>query len=167
MLKELSKRHDEWLAMAVAMGAGELAEDVVQDMYLRIDEYAKGKELCNTYIWFTLRNIFYDYKRKESKLPKTDLEDCPELEATDEIEREEGYNMFLERLDEEMHKWHWFDRMLFDIYLKKDKSMRQLAKETNIGVSTIFHTIKKCKDKVKKNLGEDWEDYRNNDFERI
>lgn len=148
------------------MGAGEVAEDVVQDMYIRVSKYASDKKLCTTYIWFTMRNILHDYKKKEARLRTIDLDNCVELEQMDNLEEEAGYQAFLDRLDNEMKTWHWFDRMLFDIYVNKGKSMRELAKGTNIGVSTIFHTIARCKKKIKDNLGEDWEDFLNGDHER-
>ena len=45
--------------------------------------------------------------------------------------------------------------------------MRQLSALTKISVTSIFHTIKHCKQRLMDNVGEDYEDYLNGDYERI
>jgi hypothetical protein len=34
-------------------------------------------------------------------------------------------------------------------------------------LTSIFHTLKKCKDRLKESVGEDYEDFINKDFELI
>jgi predicted DNA-binding protein YlxM (UPF0122 family) len=58
----------------------------------------------------------------------------------------EKIDTFVER---ETSKWQWFEKNLFNVYLTSGKSMRDLERETKISVTTIFHTIKKCKTKLK------------------
>jgi len=57
--------------------------------------------------------------------------------------------------------------MLFKHYFDSGMSMRELADETRISTSSIFQTIKYCKGKLKENLNEDYEDYKNEDYELI
>ena len=67
ILERLSKRHDEWLRMAMSFGADrDSAQDLVQDMYLRMYKYVENPERImynenevNTYFVFVvLRNLF-------------------------------------------------------------------------------------------------------------
>jgi predicted DNA-binding protein YlxM (UPF0122 family) len=57
--------------------------------------------------------------------------------------------------------------MLFDLYKKTGKSIRELSKETTISTKSIFQTLKHCKERLKENVGEDYEDYKNKDYELI
>ena len=49
----------------------------------------------------------------------------------------------------------------------KEWSFREAAEETKIGYVSIFRTIKYCKERLRENCAEDYEDYINNDFEKI
>jgi predicted DNA-binding protein YlxM (UPF0122 family) len=45
--------------------------------------------------------------------------------------------------------------------------MREIAEETDISLTSIFNTLKNCKERLKEAIGEDFEDYLNEDFELI
>jgi hypothetical protein len=45
--------------------------------------------------------------------------------------------------------------------------MRKIAAKSNISLSSIFNTLKSCKKKIKDSVGEDWQDYLNEDFELL
>ena len=51
--------------------------------------------------------------------------------------------------------------------MESGKSIRKIAKETGISVKSIWVTLKNCKEKIKLVVGEDWEDFRNMDYEHI
>ena len=57
--------------------------------------------------------------------------------------------------------------MLFNLYKDSGKSMRTITKETGISTSSIFNTLKNCKDIIREEIGEDYEDYLNEDYELI
>jgi predicted DNA-binding protein YlxM (UPF0122 family) len=73
----------------------------------------------------------------------------------------------MDKIEQEKVNWHWYDRQLFDIYMNTNKSMRKLSQETKISTDSIFNTIKKCKKKLEKAVGEDYIDFLNQDYERI
>jgi len=77
------------------------------------------------------------------------------------------YEIILERIEEEISTWHWYDYMLFKIYVDSGKSIRTLAKETKISRDSIFQTLKNCKERIKIAVGEDWEDFKNLDYDKI
>ena len=45
--------------------------------------------------------------------------------------------------------------------------MRELSKDTLISLTSIFTTIRNCKNRIKQNVGEDYTDYLNKDYELI
>ena len=77
------------------------------------------------------------------------------------------YEIILERIEEEISTWHWYDSMLFKEYVDSGKSIRTLAKETKISRDSIFQTLKNCKERIKIAVGEDWEDFKNLDYDKI
>ncbi len=66
-----------------------------------------------------------------------------------------------------MDSWHWYDKGLFKLYRENEWSFREASKETKIGTKSIFNTIKYCKERLRENCAEDYEDYINEDYEKI
>ena len=76
VLEKIAKNHDLWLKMVLNMGCNpSMAEDIVQQMYLRIDRLVKeGKNVMydeesanRFYIYLTLKSMYIDYKRARGK----------------------------------------------------------------------------------------------------
>ena len=65
------------------------------------------------------------------------------------------------KVEDITNDWHWYDRKIFDLYFKEKMSMRKLASNTTISLSSIFNTIDNCRDKIKSSLKKDWENYNN------
>ena len=162
--------HKEWIEIVKVYGVRD-AEDIVQDMYLKLHKYAKPEriirngKLSKGYVYFTLKSIIA--KHFQDKKIKS-VEDFEFVDIEDgEIERKETLEVLNEKMDNEMSTWRWYDRKLFEIYRDTEQSYRELAKDTNISWVSIYNTIKNCKAKLKKAVGEDYEDYLNEDYERI
>ena len=75
-LEKIAKNHSLWIKMVLNMGCNpSMAEDIVQQMYVRIDRLLKegknvmyNKESANRfYIYLTLKSMYIDYKRARSK----------------------------------------------------------------------------------------------------
>src|SRR5210317_1102927 len=82
--------------------------------------------------------------------------------------KQSAEDKILKKIQVEVDNWeHWYDRKLFKVYYETDISMRKLAKETNISVTSIFNSCKNYKDIIKSKFGEDFEDYLNGDFDLI
>ena len=130
--------------------------------------YKKTEQLNRAYIHFTLRNIFKDLAKERNKHQMVNIEERKDIGVTyDYISKEEAFSSMIGRVKEEAETWHWYDEMLFKHYFDSGMSMRELADETRISTSSIFQTIKYCKGKLKENLAEDYEDYKNEDYELI
>ena len=132
-------------------------------------------EVNKFYVYVTLKNLWTDYSKAKGKHKIIRLDD---YEVTYEIVdgESENYNYakhsaeekIINKIKSEVENWeHWYDRKLFKIYYETDISMRKLAKETNISVTSIFNSCKNYKEMIQSKFGEDFEDYLNGDFHLI
>ena len=134
-------------------------------MYLKLSKIELKEQTIDTFVYYVLRNMTFDLHRKKSNIFKVDLDDCVFLEYLEDQGKEELETIY-ERIEDEVEDWHWYDKMLWQLYTE-DRTMRELAKDTKISLSSIFHTIKTCKERIKIAAGEDYEDYVNEDYEKI
>lgn len=162
LLEILCKRHEDWLNMARKLNA-EHPEDIVQEMYLRLNKYVDNADrICydhnepNTfYIYCTIKNlIINEYKDAERHPVMLSAEEI--RQHSDNLLHTEDYDHetdeVLEAIESEIDQWYWYDRDMFNLYFKGDMSMRKLSQETRISTSSIFNTIKNGKEKIKHAL---------------
>lgn len=121
-------------------------------MYLRLLKYTnqekivKDNEVNKAYVWFTLRSVYMMYLKEKSKIDKIRIGDDFDI-PDDSSEQFE-----LKRVYSYIDKWEWYDKMLFTTYINSDLSIRQIAKKTGISLTSVFYTIKNCKQALKKNI---------------
>lgn len=164
-LSEIAKDHNDWLGL-VSTWVDDYAEDIVQEMYIKISDLDK-QEVNRSYVYLTLRSITLNRFYNAKKMQKINLEDCHELMQIESSNEKEAYNKVFNKVIEESNKWKFFDRNLFLLYFMTKLSMRDIEKKTGISLSTIHHTIKCCKNRIRTEVGEDWEDYCNEDYELL
>jgi CRISPR/Cas system-associated protein Cas7 (RAMP superfamily) len=63
-------------------------------------------------------------------------------------------------LYKETETWHWYDKMLFNLYHKSGNSIRQLSKDTSISATNIFKNLKSSQEKLNKKFGINYQEYR-------
>lgn len=136
MLSKLYKNHNKWLNIVKKLGGGDYSEDIVQEMYLKLSKIELKEQTIDTFVYYVLRNMTFDLHRKKSNIFKVDLEDCVFLEYLEDQGKEELETIY-ERIDDEVENWHWYDKMLWQLYTE-DRTMRELAKDTKISLSSIF-----------------------------
>jgi RNA polymerase sigma factor (sigma-70 family) len=175
LLEKIAQRHEFWIQTVKTFGVKDYAEDIVQEMYLKAWKYIEAgtlrEDTVNTYVYTILRSLSVDLQREVKRKPMISIDEDSSVNLIQEPEdptKEDAFTKITDRLQEEIDSWHWFDKMLFkDIYIDQDKSMREIHKNTNISLATIFNTIKRCKQKCYENVQEDIEDYKNQEYERI
>lgn len=185
MLELLSKNHSTWIAMGLSIGIPRhLVEDFIHEMYLRLNKYVgdpkkimyNKKEVNKFYIYVTLKNLWGDYAKAKGRHKIIRIDDYEvNFEIVDaapednvNYSKQKAEDKMLNKIKTEVESWeHWYDRKLFKVYYETDISMRKLAKETNISVTSIFNSCKNYKDIIKSKFGEDFEDYINGDFHLI
>ena len=157
VLTLLAEYHNKWLANVNALINDEniQAEDIVQDMYLKI--HSSKDEIINKAIVDSKPHIGYVNKilytmylkaQKEESL-KTELKDNHTVE-----EKQPEINKFNieKKIDEIVNSFYWFDRKLFNLYRKEFHTIRSLSKATKISHVVVHNTISKCKKKIKRKL---------------
>ena len=175
-LRIVAKQHDEWVKIVNSFGEYNYAEDIVQEGYLALIKYAKPENIIKDnkmtrgYMYFTLRSIYYQYYNKKKKVKKIsiDNEDINiQLPYVDDIDEQEAFHKICTMVDDIADGWNWYDRKLWKLYSQTDMSIRKLAKETKISWVSIFNTLKNLKEELRFKLGEDFEDYINNDYDKL
>mgnify|MGYP003678299274 CR=1 FL=1 len=152
----------------------------------------KGK-ISKGYMFFVLRSIFINYINQSNKIRKINIDGLVKLnyskESTsyncnikeikekfgeihqkglsEEVIKEQAFGKICNKMDEEISTWHWYDKKIFELYRDTPLSIRGLAKETEISSVNIFHTLKKGKAIMKEKFAEDYEDYKNGDYDLI
>ena len=76
-------------------------------------------------------------------------------------------NSIDKKVQKEIDSWHWYDKMLFELYRDSGMSMREMETATKISLTSIFNTIKNCKQRLRHAVGEDYQDYMNGDYELL
>ena len=173
-LEKVAEHHKDYVEVVQKFGETFLAEDIVQEAYLRMLKYCKPENIITkgkvnkSYVYFVIRNIYIDYLKERDKYQIVSIENLHYLTSEEyEEQKHEAYLTILNKIKEESCSWHWYDKRLFEIYKDSGKSIRQLSNETNISVKSIFQTLKHCKQRIKENVGEDYTDYKNKEYELI
>lgn len=185
-LKLLTIHHSEFIKIAKVLGGNHFscknyAEDYVQEAYLRLSRYddlydkiiTKGKA-SKGYVFFTLRSIIINAIKKKSNLNYSHLGGQFDFEETfnhiDEgISEEDNAKNYLDNKIYTVlkEKASAFDYELFRKYTKTRKSFRTIAKESGLGVRTIYLSIKRSKEIIAENLYEDYLDFINGDYDKL
>jgi RNA polymerase sigma factor (sigma-70 family) len=158
VINKMYKNHPTWLLMAEKMTPlyySLTAEDVVQEVYLKIFEELKEKKLkISTIItddhinygivYIRMRNIVVDMMRSEKKtLP---------INIQIEDKETESEAKFYEKIDNVIDGFNWFHKKLFKLYTKKYQSIRDLSKDTRISYKTVWRHVEKCKKEIRKKI---------------
>jgi RNA polymerase sigma factor (sigma-70 family) len=149
VLDILAKDHKKWLNIVRSFGLTYDAEDLVQEMYLKVYQW-NGKydktlmfnetEVNYYFIFRVLRNLFLD--KCKTKKKHSNIEYVPEPLFKD-ISLE--YKQELEMVKKEIKSWHIYDRKIYELIFLENKSMLELSKLTGIDYYSIYRTVKKIK----------------------
>jgi hypothetical protein len=168
----LAKHHKEWVNIVKSFGEKDFQEDIVQEMYLRFTKYAKPENVIinnkvnKSFIWIMLRNIYYDKIKFEKRIETVSIDNTFDLCYNDiDTDNINAFSKLYNKINETKLDLHYFDSGLLKLYFEKDMSMRDIAKETKIGLTTIFQSINKSKQRIREVIEEDYIDYLNKDYE--
>lgn len=166
-IEQVAKHHKEWVEVIYKLGETDYAEDIVQESYVALIKYADAKKLIDEngkvrkgYMFFTLRSLYYQFYNKKKKVNKVSFDEQWEIFDDSNLDEHKAYNDICLMIDKELETWHWYDRKLFKLYRDSDMSMRDIAKETNISLISIFHSIKNYKEILNSKFEQDYNDYK-------
>jgi len=142
-----------------------------------LDKYGEVNRL---FIWLMIRRAFHAQAREERKrkdvIVFSDVNYESE-EEEDELERNEAVGILNDKIEAEKNNWHEYDRTIFELFMHeretwhnrsgKGISVKRLSELLSISESKLYNTIKNCKDRIREAVGNDYEDYNNNDFNKI
>jgi RNA polymerase sigma factor (sigma-70 family) len=175
-LRRVAEQHSDWVAIVRSFGEYTYAEDLVQEAYLALIKYANEEKLIKNgkvsrgYMFFTLRSLYYQYYNKKKRIDKVSLDDDEnyiQVPYEDNIEENEAFHKICNLVDNVSDEWSWYDRKLWKLYSRTDMSMRKLASETKISWVSIYNTLKHLKKDIREKLDEDWQDYKNKDYDKL
>tara|TARA_B100001248_G_C27327388_1_gene429689 strand:+ start:355 stop:939 length:585 start_codon:yes stop_codon:yes gene_type:complete len=192
ILKELSKRNDEWIKIAYSICKDKhLSKDLVQKMYMRMRKYItdpekikKDGKINSLYVYVTIKNLFYQYKNKKNKNKFIEYKDFDSYDESntyefntdytssyeddvDILNMEKANKIIMDNIESEIKTWHWYDEKLFRLYYFTNKSLRQIASETKISLTSIYNSCKNYKEIIENKFGEDILDFFNKDYDKI
>lgn len=154
-------------------------DDVDRIMY-------NDKEVNSFYIYTALKHLHWQKFHKSGRAKKRiNVRYLSELKHSEEQEDQMMFQQFLkaenslpdqfeeelfgdistkdisDKIDSAMEDWHWYDKKIFNLYFRNGISMRKLASDTTISLSSIFNTISNGRGKIRKKLKKEWESYNN------
>lgn len=170
MLEALAEKHKDWLKMLNSFGCERnLAEDIVQEMYLRLHKYVEdperimyGEEVNTYFVYITLRNMYATIQRMRRKVKFVSIEELPEELMYEEpnIESLEEFDKLIDTIWGNVEDWHWYDKKLFEIYHNSPMSIRSIAEETKISARSIFNTLKNGKERIQLDCEEAYHSWK-------
>jgi DNA-directed RNA polymerase specialized sigma24 family protein len=166
MLEIVAKQHDQWVRMAISAGSPpNLAEDILQEVYLRLHKYRKTAEpklikedgTVNVfYMWGAVRNTVRTELGKEKVYISLHDFFAESEPVMPDYEFEQRYADLMQGIKSEVDGWGPYNSKLFNLYFKTDLSMRKIAGGTGIGLTHIFTSINKYKSEIKEKFSEDF-----------
>jgi len=148
-LSKVAEHHEDYLRIVKSLGVDDLAEDIVQEMYLKISKYCAPERILQEngkvnkyYIRCVLYNLVFDYRKQQNKHKKVNIEEVYNLGVEyASIEETDAFTSLIRKIDSEVATWHWYDEMLFNLYRASGRSRRKLSEETRIRTGSIFTTL--------------------------
>lgn len=167
-LSEIAKKHNDWINIVLSFGCDpDIAEDLVQEMYLKIDSLIKRgiditykDEINYFYIYKTLKSLFLDLKRKETKYKKISLDTdfikdihlvLEKYAQNKEAGKEIDIVIKMKKLNEILENLYWYDRKIFDL-ISNGMSIQELSNQTKISYYSLYNTYRNVKKHIKNNL---------------
>jgi DNA-directed RNA polymerase specialized sigma24 family protein len=177
MLELLALRHREWVDMARAVGCPEpYAEDVVQEVYLRLYHYRENiydklilpdDEVNTFYMFVSIRNMVRTMMKNEGVYINYEEFYYEEADGSADLQMEEAFSKLIVRMRNEANSWGRYHSKLFNVYYMTDFSMRDIADGTGISLTHIYNNLKTYKKIIIDKYKEDYEDFKNQDYDKL
>ena len=147
-INDIFKKHKVWVDIVCSFGCNpQTAEDIVQEMYIKINKKKQSglnidygdNDFNYYYVFRTLKNLFYDLKRKQNKVKIIDIEYCNNMSSNDNfIDYQVAYN----EIKKTLNKMYWYDKKVYEL-IEQGQSVAQLSRKTGIPYYSLYNTYKK------------------------
>jgi DNA-directed RNA polymerase specialized sigma24 family protein len=156
-LSDIFKKHQIWIDIVCTFGCNkETAEDIVMEMYIKLKR--KLDEGLNIdfgevdynyyYIFKTLKSLFLDLKRKESKVHIIEIDSVRDHLSDFDCQ---NYDQVYSEIQNELNNMYWYDKKVFQI-IESGETIAKLSRKSGIPYYSLYNTYKKVKEKLKKLL---------------
>lgn len=170
MLEQVAKKHDYWVKVVYSFGITDYAEDIVQEMYLKLNKYIEQgsviEKTLTTYVYCILRSLCYDLHRVQKNKEKVSIDEVI-LSYNRNEEKFTALEKIYDKIDKEIASWNWYDAKMFNLYVNNDLSQRDISTKSGIKLGSVHYTLRNAGDRLREVIGEDIEDFFNNDLELI
>lgn len=161
-IEQLSKRDKEWRRIAFSLCTDRmLADDLVQNMYIRIYESGKEwneiKDKQEFYVYICLRNLFFNHVKKENKIEKIRLNESQEIPFHEKYDVKE----FNELLKNEMMNITFKKREAMELNIIDGKSMRWIAGNLDMSLNDVFKYCKTGRELLAVNFKKYYDEFKN------
>ena len=138
MLTKLAEKHNKWLSIAYNLcKCKEASNDIVQDMYLKM--YEINKEVDDGYIYFVLRSIFIESKRKQKEFTSDN-----EKVFMNIIENEtENKELILNLLKKSTNDLDAHEKII--IHFSNNLGLREFCRQSGISINLVIKVKRKLK----------------------
>lgn len=155
MLEKLVQRNKDWQNLAYRIcGNYDHAQDLVQEMYIKLSNYERVNEAL---VAITIKNLWLDLLKKKKR--EVSIERFYSLPDNNKIfELDDEQNIYLQRFNN-------LSMTQQELILESfDKSTRQIGREFNINYCYVHRQIHKG---LKKILKEDYKKYKNSNLKYL
>ena len=179
----LESMREDWRRIVFSLLEGNetsAVEDIIQAAYVKLHRLKllhkiynyDTKDVNTSYMYLTLRSVTNDYHNAKQKHRKGFLTYDNDVDGTyddaDTVLPNEAMSIMIDKMNDVINNnVSWYDRQLFRLYTDTGMSMKKLATEVGISKTSINTSIQTVKTAIREALAEDWEDYKNEDFDKI
>jgi DNA-directed RNA polymerase specialized sigma24 family protein len=173
ILDVLAEKHNTWIKYILSFGCSkDIAEDFVQEMYIKIYNYSQKKdndlmyndnEINYFFIYVTLKNMYYDDLRKNKKinfvsieeLVLTNDEDYSEIKFNIQSNKHKNWVLNIERKIKTTNDYTlekatlMYIKFIYEKVFIENKSVSDLSREVGISYWSLRNTIKIIKEQIK------------------
>lgn len=154
--KKLTDKHQDWINIVKSFGVKDYAEDVVQEMYVRVLKYIRGgKDLSYDddinyfYIYQMLRHMCINLKIKKGKIIVINIDDyLNNIKRYNTIEQNIAKKY--EKINKKLDSMFWYDAQVYRI-IEGGTSIKELSEKSKISYYSLYRTYNKVK-KILKEL---------------
>ena len=177
----LAKQHNTWISYVISMGCNkETANDIVQEMYFKINDYLNNtsqsifykdtNEINYFFVYVTLRNMLHDLRRKEKNVYFVEVKNINEIDEEYQEVDNDQYNKlrvieeyvinqnYLDLCEDEIFYdakkfGDYYKRKIFEEVYIKGKSISKFSRDSGISYYSVYNTIKNIKKEIRKIYG--------------
>lgn len=166
--KKLTDRHNDWIQIVESFGIRDYAEDLVQEMYIRMIKYIdNGKDISYNndinyyYVYKCLKDMMINLKIKKSKINVISIDDIysdskfiyKQLKKhnPEKNDLQNDINKKYAKVNKKLDELFWYDAKVYRI-IESGMSIKELSRKSHISYYSLYRTYNKVKEILKNEI---------------